>query len=39
MYRLIREAQPESEFEWAKSFSQYTTHELPLDSDDRFAIE
>jgi hypothetical protein len=39
MYRMIRKAQPESELDWAKSFSQQTTHGLPLDSGDWFAIE
>jgi hypothetical protein len=36
---MIRKAQPESELDWAKSFSQQTTHGLPLDSGDWFAIE
>jgi hypothetical protein len=38
MYRTIRKAQAESEFERAKSFSQQTTHG-PLVCHDRFVIE
>jgi hypothetical protein len=39
MYRVIPKIQPESEFDCAESFSQFITAGLPLDSDDRFAIE
>jgi hypothetical protein len=39
MYRMIRKAQPESELDGAKLFRQKTACGLPLDSDDRVAIE
>src|SRR5215472_15294219 len=39
MHRVIRKTQPESEFDCAESFSQFTTARLPLESRDRFAIE